>query len=149
MKSEFEKALKKLQEFQLKNFAGGSIDIKISRVPHEESHFHSIRVDMFGADCGILFSTAIFDTGTNASIKKQASFVLHELAKHNPATPTKAISDLKKGDLFRLKDSETAPVWVRGEYIPSERKYSTYKYDDVNHERFVPGKVEVFTDFTY
>lgn len=61
----------------------------------------------------------------------------------------KAIKDLKKGELFRLKDSEAAPVWVRGEYVPSERRYSTHKCDDVNHERLVPGKVEVFTDFTY
>lgn len=61
----------------------------------------------------------------------------------------KAIKDLKPGELFRLKDSETAPVWVRGEYIRSEKRYSTTKFDDANHERLVPGKVEVSTDFTY
>lgn len=61
----------------------------------------------------------------------------------------KAIKDLKKGDLFRLKDSETAPVWVRGEYVPSERRYSTHKYEDTNHERLIPGKVKVATEFTY
>lgn len=61
----------------------------------------------------------------------------------------KAIKDLKPGELFRLKDSETAPVWVRGEYIRSEKKYSATRFDDANHELLVPGKVEVFTDFTY
>lgn len=59
------------------------------------------------------------------------------------------LKDLKKGDLFKLKVSETAPVWVRGEYVRSERKYSTHKFDDTNHERLVPGKVDVITDFTY
>ena len=61
----------------------------------------------------------------------------------------KVIKELKKGELFRFKDSTTSSVWVRGEYIPSERKYSIYKHEDVNHERFVTGKVEVFTEFEY
>lgn len=61
----------------------------------------------------------------------------------------KRIKELKIGELFRLKDSETAPVWVRGKYVQSERKYSTHKYEDVNHERLIPGKVDVFVDFTY
>lgn len=61
----------------------------------------------------------------------------------------KAIKDLKKGDFFRLKNSETAPVWVRGEYVRSERKYSCHKFDDANHEKLAPGKVEVFTEFEF
>lgn len=62
---------------------------------------------------------------------------------------TKELSKLKKGEFFRLKDSESAPVWVRGEYITSERKYSTHKYEDTNHEKLIKGTTKVFVDFTY
>lgn len=61
----------------------------------------------------------------------------------------KTIRELKKGEFFRLKDSETAPVWIRGEYIPSEKKFSTHQYDDVNHERLCKGKTEVYVGFTF
>lgn len=149
MKPEFKKALKKLQAFQLNNFTDGSIDIQISRVPHKESYFHSIRVSIYGAACDFRFGASIFDTDANESIKNKVGSILDELAKCNPAISTNSLRDLKQGSFFRLKDSETAPVWVRGAYVPSERKYSTHKCDDTNHERLVPGEVEVFTDFTY
>lgn len=61
----------------------------------------------------------------------------------------KSIRKLKKGDFFRLKDSDTALVWVRGEYVPSEKKFSTYQYDDVNHERLCKGETEVNVGFTF
>lgn len=60
-----------------------------------------------------------------------------------------SIKKLKKGDFFRLKDSDTAPVWVRGEYVPSEKKFSTCLYDDVNHERLCKGETEVYVGFTF
>lgn len=60
-----------------------------------------------------------------------------------------SIRKLKKGDFFRLKDSDTAPVWVRGEYVPSVKKFSTYQYDDVNHERLCKGETEVYIGFTF
>lgn len=59
------------------------------------------------------------------------------------------LKELKKGDFFKLKDSETAPVWVKGEYVRSEKRYSTHKFDDTNHERFVSGKVDVITGFEF
>lgn len=62
---------------------------------------------------------------------------------------TQILKSLSKGDYFRLVDSDTAPVWVRGEYIREKRKYSTYRFDDVNHERLLPGNREVYVDFTY
>lgn len=61
----------------------------------------------------------------------------------------KKIKDLKKGEYFRLKDSDSAPVWIRGEYVREEKKYSAYKFDDINHERlFAPGK-EVVIGFEF
>lgn len=59
------------------------------------------------------------------------------------------IRDLKKGEYFKLKNSDTAPVWVKGEYIRSEKKYSTYKFDDTNHERLLSPDKEVITDFEF
>lgn len=61
----------------------------------------------------------------------------------------KSIRELSRGEYFRLKDSETSPVWIRGEYVPSEKKYSIYKYEDVNHERLFKGSTLVYVGFTY
>lgn len=61
----------------------------------------------------------------------------------------KPIRELRKGELFRLSDRETAPVWVRGEYIHGAKKYITYKYDDVNHERLLSGDKRVIVDFIF
>lgn len=61
----------------------------------------------------------------------------------------KPISKLKKGDFFRLKDSKTAPVWVRGEFIPQVKRYSTHKFDDTNHEALRKGTAQVYVDFIF
>ena len=61
----------------------------------------------------------------------------------------KTIRQLKKVELFRLSDRETAPVWVRGEYIREVKKYITYKYDDVNHELLLSGDKRVIVDFIF
>ena len=61
----------------------------------------------------------------------------------------KTIRELKKGEFFRLKDSDTAPVWIRGEYIPSEKKFSTYKFDDVMKQQVRKGGTMVFVGFTF
>lgn len=62
---------------------------------------------------------------------------------------TKPIRQLKKGELFRLSIRENAPVWVRGEYIREAKRFSTYKYDDVNHERLLSGNHKVVVDFIF
>ena len=59
------------------------------------------------------------------------------------------LKDVKKGDFFRVKNTPNAPVWVRGEYERNEKKYSCYKYDDVNHEAFYKGDKLVFVDFEF
>ena len=62
---------------------------------------------------------------------------------------TAAIKDLKRGEYFRLTDSDTAPVWVRGEYSREAKKYSTPRFDDVNHERLMRGDRLVRVGFTF
>lgn len=59
------------------------------------------------------------------------------------------IKQVKKGQFFRLTESESAPVWVRGYYVPSERKYEAYKFDDTNHESFLKPDRNVYTDFEF
>lgn len=67
----------------------------------------------------------------------------------NDKAGTSTIRQLKKGEFFRLKDSETAPVWVRGDYVSSEKKFSTHKFDDINHETLRKGETEVYVGFTF
>lgn len=50
------------------------------------------------------------------------------------------------GELFRLSDSESAPLWERGEYDRSERKYEACKYDNVNHWSYFRGVRSVFVE---
>lgn len=62
---------------------------------------------------------------------------------------TIAIKNLKRGDFFRTTDSNTAPVWVRGNYSREAKKYSTHLFDDVNHERLLRGNQVVWVGFTF
>lgn len=59
------------------------------------------------------------------------------------------IREIKKGEFFRLTASETAPVWVKGYYVASEKKYEAYKYEDTLRETFLKGDRKVFTEFTF
>ena len=59
------------------------------------------------------------------------------------------LKELKKGDLVKLKDLDTATVYVKGEYDRSTKTYSCFKFDDVNAERFLKGNKKVFVDFTF
>ncbi len=43
-----------------------------------------------------------------------------------------------------MTNSENAPIWVRGYYERSERKYECYKYDNVNIEGFLSGSRQVY-----
>lgn len=62
---------------------------------------------------------------------------------------TKTIRSLKRGEFFRLTPSDTAPVWVRGRYSREAKKYSTHRFDDVNHERLLRGNRVVWVGFTF
>lgn len=60
----------------------------------------------------------------------------------------KIVRELKQGEFFRLRKSATAPVWVRDEYIPLLKKYSTHKFEDINHEHPLKGSTKVYIGFT-
>lgn len=59
------------------------------------------------------------------------------------------LRQVKKGEFFRLSASDNAPVWVKGYYVLSARKYEAYKYDDTNHEGFFKGTKRVFVNFEF
>lgn len=59
------------------------------------------------------------------------------------------LRNVKRGDFFRLANSETAPVWVRGDYNRSSKKFEAYKYYDVNYWNEFRGSRIVFVDFEF
>ena len=50
---------------------------------------------------------------------------------------------------FKLKPTDTAPVWVRDHYDKSSKTYACHKYDDSNHEKFLKGTRKIYIDFTF
>lgn len=59
------------------------------------------------------------------------------------------LSKVKKGQFFKLKPTEDAPVWVRSDYNRELKKYEIYKYFDVNHYAFRKGNIVVYVDFYF
>lgn len=59
---------------------------------------------------------------------------------------TTRVKDLRAGQMFKMVDNENAPTWIKGYYDRTTKKYECYKYDDTNHEQFLKGTREVFTD---
>jgi len=59
------------------------------------------------------------------------------------------IAKVPKGEYIKLKNSDTAPVWVRGDYDKSTRTYELHRFDDVNRRTYKKGSTQVFTGFTF
>lgn len=59
------------------------------------------------------------------------------------------ISAVKRGDYVRLKESETAPVWVRGDYDRTTKSYTLEAWGDIGRTIQRKGSVLVFVDFTF
>lgn len=62
----------------------------------------------------------------------------------DPKCKKTKIKNINQGTYFKLKPTTTAPVWVRGEYERSLGKYSCFKFDDTNHEKFMKGSQDVY-----
>lgn len=56
------------------------------------------------------------------------------------------LKEVKRGALFKLKDSESALYWEKGDYVREERanKYSCIRTDDICHELLMKGSRIVF-----
>lgn len=71
--------------------------------------------------------------------------------RFNPETGNYALPlrQLANKELFRLKDTENAPVWVKDYYDRSSKRWCCYKYEDCNHFNFFIGDKIVYGGFTY
>jgi hypothetical protein len=58
------------------------------------------------------------------------------------------LRDLKAGTFFRRKP-DAAKVYVRGEYLSGEKKFSCTDYGDMNREIFLVGTTPVFVGFCF
>ena len=83
--------------------------------------------------------------GLNVAMGHFAEVAAFNATEHKP-TP---LRDVKPGEYVRLKPSPTAPVWIRGEYDRTTKRYSLTKADDVNHESMRKGDLVVYIGFTY
>ena len=62
------------------------------------------------------------------------------------------VKELKIGEYFTLKPLESPTekqVYIRGEYDRAMRKYDCGRFDDISYSRYLSGKTEVYTDFTF
>lgn len=59
------------------------------------------------------------------------------------------LKTLKRGDFFKLSATASAPVWVKGDYDRTSRKYSCHRWDDSNDSRLMKGDRTVFIGFSF
>ena len=59
------------------------------------------------------------------------------------------LKEVKKGEFFRLTDSDTATVYIKGDYDRSEKKYEVSKFYDMNDIKFMNGTRTVYIGFTF
>lgn len=59
------------------------------------------------------------------------------------------IRSIPRGGYVKLKGTESAPVWVRGEYCKQEKKFELYKFDDVSHVIMKKPEALAFIGFTF
>lgn len=61
------------------------------------------------------------------------------------------LTSIKPGDYFRLvtKNGLQSPVYVKGDYDRASKRFSIYKFENINAERFVKGSALVSTDIDF
>ncbi|MBO7619646.1 MAG: hypothetical protein J6T06_03990 [Victivallales bacterium] len=59
------------------------------------------------------------------------------------------LSSVRMGECFKLTNSAKAPVWLRGGYDHSSKKFNCAQYWDANHEsQFKPDRI-VYVGFSF
>lgn len=64
----------------------------------------------------------------------------------------KTVKELKKGEFFTRKpisDPKDCQVWIRGDYIRSEKRYECTRFSDCNSFVYLKADHPVFVDFTF
>ena len=62
------------------------------------------------------------------------------------------VRQLKQGDFFtltKIEEPKETQVYIRGEYDRTTKKFSCYKFSDVNYERMLAPNKVVYTGFTF
>lgn len=59
------------------------------------------------------------------------------------------IKQMLRGEYFKLRATDSARVWVRGDYVRGEDRYECHAADDVNEFIYLTGARVVFVEFTY
>jgi len=59
------------------------------------------------------------------------------------------VAAVKLGEYIRLKDSDSAPVWIRDAYDKATKTYTLVKADDINHTMQAKPTRVVYIGFTY
>ena len=65
---------------------------------------------------------------------------------------SRKLREVKKGEFFRLRDSETAPVWTKTGCRTREGgklRYECDQYEDCGRSNFYSADRVVFVGFTY
>lgn len=58
------------------------------------------------------------------------------------------LKEVKQGDYFK-RTPDAKAVYVRDYYERSTKRYSCYKFDDVNAESFINGEKLVYVGFDF
>lgn len=60
------------------------------------------------------------------------------------------VNKINQGTYFKLKPTDTAPVWVRDHFDrATQTSYACHKYEDSNHETFLKGNRDIYINFTF
>jgi hypothetical protein len=53
------------------------------------------------------------------------------------------------GEYIKLRNTDSAPIWIKGTYDKATKSYSLYRATDINAEIFRKFDSVVFIGFTY
>lgn len=62
------------------------------------------------------------------------------------------LKELKKGDFFTLKNisyPKESQVYIKGDYDRSTKTYECMAFNDICKFKYITGKKEIFTNFTF
>ena len=58
------------------------------------------------------------------------------------------LKDLNKGEYFKLKP-DSKKVYIKGEYLRDEKRFSCIDFEDINKERFLKPTTVIWTQFEF
>lgn len=83
---------------------------------------------------------------------KNITFYNSALARENDGNGDDEFTPMRLSDVkdsyFKLKATDSAPVWVKGDYDRSLRAYECHTFDG-NRERYITGKTIVYAGFWF